>query len=246
MRDRFDMAIVDAARAAGAEVRDGATLGIEEARFVIAADGVRSPTRAMLGLPDVERGAAIEAELDGRADDAVHFDFGRIPYGYAWTFPKRAHLSVGILSYKPAGLKRAFDEYRRGLGDGPHHGWEIPSGGASDGPFHTDRGLVCGDAAGLVDPFTGEGIYYAVRSGLIAAEVVASGAPLAEYTRRINDEIVSELRVARRLADFFYGHPRLAYILGVRSRRANEIMMDALEGKRSYADARTALKRWFG
>jgi flavin-dependent dehydrogenase len=271
MRDAFDAAIVEEARRLGADVRDGLAFeGLQragegwivraggrafEGHRLIAADGVRSAVRRALGLgPVLRRGAAIEAELAAtpaelrRVRRTILFDFGGVPWGYAWTFPKRAHLSVGILSFEPRGsdLRRAFEAYlgRVGLRDreGPREGWELPAG-PDDGPFHADGAMLVGDAAGLVDPLTGEGIHYAVLSGKIAAEAAAEGAPPSAYTDRVRREIVSELSVARRLADFFYAHPRLSYFAGVRSRRANAAMMDALCGDRSYADARRALKR---
>lgn len=271
MRDRFDMAIVDEARRHGAVVHDGVPFeGLERTnggitvraagrRFrtamVIGADGVRSPVRRALGLGEVPyRGAAIEAEIPAaggelrRIAHQIVFDFGGVPWGYGWIFPKQKHLSVGMLSFAPhrSDLRRCFERYldREGLSGrvGTLHGWEIPAGGEA-GRFHGDGGLLVGDAAGLVDPLTGEGIYYAVRSGLIAAQVVADGAPPEAYTRRIEREVVSELAVARRLASVFYNRPRLGYFAGVRSRRANAVMMDALMGKCSYADARRGLKR---
>lgn len=216
-----------------------------EARVVIGADGVRSDVRKWLGLPEVERGAAIEVEIPvGGAGGRLKFDFGGVRDGYAWTFPKSKCLSAGMLSYAPKDLRRDFESYleREGLSERARgverHGAEIPRGGAS-GPFHHgERGLVVGDAAGLVDPLTGEGIYYAVWSAAIAADVVATGAPLAQYTARVEREIVSELRIARRLADGFHKWPRLAYALGVRSRRANDALMDAATGRGSYADVR--------
>lgn len=260
MRDRFDAAIAAEARRAGAVlvegapvssvVRDGDRMVVDaryEGRVVIGADGVRSAVRRAAGLGELTRGAAIESEIptSHTAHGTIAVDFGRLPWGYAWSFPKRRGLSVGMLSYAPGGgdLRRRFEEYRRDLGvaGGETAGWEIPAGG-DDGPFHGDGILLTGDAAGLVDALTGEGIYYAVRSGQIAGQVAAEGAPPEVHTRRVREEIVTELSVARRLAAAFYAHPRLAYELGVRSRRVNEAMMDALMGRRSYADVRKFLK----
>lgn len=268
MRDRFDAAIAAEARAAGARLvegapveqvaRDGNRMVVRagerrfEARVVIGADGVRSAVRRAAGLGPVTRGAAIEAEIP--VPDTAPFartiavDFGRPPWGYAWTFPKRRHLSVGMLSYAPGGgdLRRRFEQYRHdlGLAGGETAGWEIPAGG-DDGPFHGDGILLAGDAAGLVDALTGEGIYYAVRSGQIAGQVAAEGATPELYTRRVREQIVTELSVARRLAAAFYARPRLAYEVGVRNPRVNDAMMDALMGRRSYADVRTFLKAWW-
>lgn len=258
MRDRFDAWLVDEARRAGAEVRDGTAFDPSiEARCVIGADGVRSPVRRWLGLGELEKGAAIDAEIPAserelrRYAGRIAIDFG-VESGYAWIFPKGRCLSAGILSYAPRDLRKNFEAYleREGLSSrsktAEWHGAEIPRGGAR-GPFHGERGIVVGDAAGLVDPLTGEGIHYAVWSGAIAAEVVASGAPLSNFTGRVENEIVRELAAARRMADAFYRWPRLGYAVGARSRRANAAMMDALTGRGSYTRAhRTLRTSWAG
>ena len=108
-------------------------------------------------------------------------DFGSVPYGYAWIFPKTETFSVGIAGYssKVKGrIKGYYSEFveshpvLRGLSRPETKGWFIPVYHGKDQKLFKGRILVVGDAAHLVDPFLGEGIYYAMRSGQIAAESV--------------------------------------------------------------------------
>ena len=94
-------------------------------------------------------------------------------------------------------------------------GWFLPY---SKGPrvLNTRRVCLAGDAASLIDPLSGEGIYYAVQSGLIAAETICSEVPenglLSNlYTERINKEIVKDFSYAKRLAIFFFKAPAFFY-----------------------------------
>src|SRR5258707_852687 len=86
-----------------AVVIGGGPAGVLAARFVIRADGATSPMAARLGWRPVPRRApALEAEVTvpapvfARFAEAARFDFGAVPGGYGWVFPKRAHLSIGV------------------------------------------------------------------------------------------------------------------------------------------------------
>jgi len=99
----------------------------------------------------------------------------------------------------------------------------------------TERTLLVGDAAGLVDPFLGEGIRYAVRSARLAAEASAKDEVRA-YTPGVQQEIGAGLRWARWLARLFYGLPRLFFLLGVRNPRMVQTFADMLDERVSYFD----------
>src|SRR5205823_68793 len=105
----------------------------------------------------------------------ARFDFGAIRAGYAWVFPKRAHLTVGVLSCarRVPDLKAALARYAASLGLVPAappevHGSLIPVR-PRPGGFARGRVLLAGDAAGFVDPVLCEGITHAVASGRAAA-----------------------------------------------------------------------------
>ena len=179
------------ARQAGAQVRtesaatdfdfDGHTLQVNRAsriryRHLIAADGSRSSVRRALGLPTPRAFFAAEYNIPGRRDSAlsVRFDSDRLGTGYFWVFPHTEYTSYGAGAYKHAVVPRdvcAYIEKRlASMGVDPgetpleafclecdYRGWRFG-----------DVSLV-GDAAGLVSPLTGEGIYAALVSGEEAA-----------------------------------------------------------------------------
>jgi flavin-dependent dehydrogenase len=108
-------------------------------------------------------------------------------------------------------------------------------------PLAAGNALLVGDAAGLLDPFTGEGIYAAVWSGQAAARhlaaYVAGETPdLAGYAAEVERELAPELRLARRLHDLFHLTPGLYVALIGRLPRAWRFGCQMLRGERSYAD----------
>lgn len=102
--------------------------------------------------------------------------------------------------------------------------------------------MLVGDAAALVDPFLGEGMYYAIRSGQLAAQTVSEAlsaeAPsrLVEYREVIDAELYREFRPARNLAFFLYAFPRTAYGILKRRHALVERFFETLRGEASYAD----------
>jgi flavin-dependent dehydrogenase len=130
---------------------------------------------------------ALECEVRVSPDDfdrfstSARFDFGAIPHGYAWVFPKADHLSVGVLSLTRgrAGQQTHVDEYLarlsiRPLGDVQRHGYIIPVRPVA-GVLVKRRIILVGDAAGLVDPVTGEGSSFAARDGIATQEFLWHG-----------------------------------------------------------------------
>jgi len=165
--------------------------------FVVGADGVTSRVRRQLvdaGLVDAtgwRENLAIAAEAYVPRE-AVDFDvdypllhFGVLNWGYGWVFPNSDRLLVGVggLNYEnETGFREILSEYFDvlGLDYEPEtvKGHPIPFGNYLDAPAHGDV-LLVGDAAGTVDAITGEGIFYAQRSGELAAWAIdraASGA----------------------------------------------------------------------
>ncbi|MDX6354897.1 MAG: hypothetical protein QOF98_1800, partial [Streptomyces sp.] len=212
-RPEFDAGLVDAARAAGAEVRTGVTVSRVEqhgpgvpdrrtvavivngggadgtrdeeivyARAVVGADGSASRIGAHVGVKLDQVDLGLEAEIPvptSVAEDwsgRVLIDWGPLPGSYGWVFPKGDSLTVGVISARGDGgaTKRYLDDFIARLGLA---GFEpsVSSGHltrcrADDSPLSRGRVLVCGDAAGLLEPWTREGISYALRSGRLAGE----------------------------------------------------------------------------
>jgi flavin-dependent dehydrogenase len=105
-------------------------------------------------------------------------------------------------------------------------------------PLASRRVLLAGEAGNLVDPLTGEGIYYALRSGHLAAQAAAGllrhGRPLSHYRNRIRREIQEDLRYARFLARFIYRHPALSFRLLLRNSLLCRWFIEVGAGLRTY------------
>ena len=213
-----------------------------EAPVVIGADGANGICARSAGLR-TERALAIaiEAEVphhwgDGHQElraDICHLEFGAVQRGYAWVFPKGDHLNVGAGVFRPnrregrgdssvrAELRSAIVRYLEMLGV-PHaeaglkfHAHPLPIWDGLDRIQTRDnRVLLVGDSAGLIQPFFGDGILHALKSGQIAAQSILDGHPEA-YTRQISGEFKKNFDAALRLARVFYRWPRLCYRHGV-------------------------------
>jgi flavin-dependent dehydrogenase len=109
----------------------------------------------------------------------VHLDWGPIPGSYGWVFPKDDHLTVGVIGSREHGaeLKAYLAAFLEQLGlsqlEPQHSGGHLTRARASDSPLSRGRVLVAGDAAGFLEPWTREGISFALRSGAAAGAVAA-------------------------------------------------------------------------
>ncbi len=226
------------------------------AKFVIAADGVHSATAKAAGWPELPALApALEHEIYPAADDFARFsqrprfDFGAIDAGYAWVFPKRDHLSVGILSTQRVcpDLQSKLAEYLHQLGLGrvektERHGYLIPLA-PRRGPLARGRVLLAGDAAGLVDPVTAEGITHAILSGQLAATALTAGrlepvrvGPI--YQSLLEQHILGELRAARFLARILYRHPGIRNgVFRLHGQKLCNFVTQVIMGESGYREA---------
>jgi flavin-dependent dehydrogenase len=111
-------------------------------------------------------------------------------------------------------FKQSFDCLKK-TNEKVRRGWFIPFNSGPK-PLNTRRVCLAGDAASLVDPLSGEGIYYAILSGLVAADVICSELPKYgwlsnQYTDQINRDIVKDFIYARKFAGFFFKAPSFFY-----------------------------------
>lgn len=276
MRDQFDHLLVSAAQRrggvelfAGTSVRDVQTTsddvrlatsaGEFRARYVIAADGVNSivaKKTARTALRDIV--PAFECEATYAEDvmapwlEAARFDFGLVPAGYGWVFPKAGHLSIGVGTTRrgAANLPEYYERYlaRLGFGAALHeerHGYMIPCRPRAD-LFDLPRILFVGDAAGLADPVTAEGISAGIISGQLAAQAIGDGPEdvrnvQRRYRAALEAGLLADLRVARWLAWLLYERPRwCAALLSRQGQGMSELMTRIVCGETTY---RAAVRR---
>jgi flavin-dependent dehydrogenase len=112
-----------------------------------------------------------------------------------------------------------------------------------------DGWMMIGDSAGLVDPITGEGLYYALRSAELCAESLLANAPV-EYQERLEEEILPELKLAARVSRRFYsgqifGESILERMISLTEQSASvrDLMSDLFAGVQGYRGLRTRLMR---
>lgn len=227
------------------------------ARLIIGADGVNGPSARLLGLPIKKKVMlGLEAEIKCHSREllesykrSAHFDFEMTPSGYGWVFPKKNHLSVGVLttSLTIKNLKHHFNCYLKSKGLSntsdilrlkPHLIPYRPNKGAV---LANKFGLVIGDAAGLTDPITGEGIYYALKQATMAADVITDalqdGTSITQYNRVFRDEFKGEILFAYALSRFLYQLPFLSMpFLKLYGRRLGMVMIKIASGDRNYRD----------
>jgi flavin-dependent dehydrogenase len=218
----------------------------------VVADGAHGRTAGLVGLAGPRwQGVALEANLTPPGGvpsfwaDVLGIDLGNIPGGYGWLFPKGDHINLGVYGWHPAGptLRARLTELTRFYGFDPADLWgmrghHLPVR-APGAPLAAGNALLVGDAAGFVDPLTGEGIYAAVWSGHTAAEHVAryldGGAPdLHGYADAVERALGRELEIARQVRDSVYVAPSAAFAV-FRVPASWRFMRRLLRGETSYA-----------
>jgi flavin-dependent dehydrogenase len=273
-RRTFDRALLDVATSAGAEhvVQRVVDVAVEpegvrvvtsrqtfRARFLVGADGANSLVRRRVGQPFTRGQLSIATGffVQGITSKDVAIEFETDPPGYLWSFPRRDHLAIGICAHADVStstqlrrrVARWTDEFvgTRGAPRQPY-AWPIPSLSPADWLSERpagERWALVGDAAGLVDPLTREGIYFALRSGALIAESLASEDPLAgkRYAAALRREAVGELRRAARLERGFFHGPFIGLLLHAlrQSPAVSAIMTDLVAGTQPYATLKRRL-----
>ncbi len=219
-----------------AVVVGGGVRGEEEvlyARAVVGADGSASRIGAHVGVKLDQVDLGLEAEIPvppSVAEDwagRVHIDWGPLPGSYAWVFPKGDSLTVGVISARGDGAatKRYLDDFiaRMGLAgfEPSQSSGHLTRCRADDSPLSRGRVLVCGDAAGLLEPWTREGISYALRSGRLAGEwavriseshdAVDARRQALNYAFAVKAGLGVEMGVGRRMLALFERRPGLLH-----------------------------------
>ncbi|MEW6724077.1 MAG: geranylgeranyl reductase family protein [Bacillota bacterium] len=268
-RRAFDQWIVELAQAAGAFFRPGVRVESAEsegglrrvstnrgsflAPVVIGADGMASRLAGSVRrkFRPVETGLCLVAEVDGphlaaRHQGEIVVDYGAMPRGYGWIFPKggRVNIGVGAICGRGKELRRGLEELCRRWGVAPVPQalgcWPVPVGGFSR-PLAISGLLLAGDAAGFVDPFTGEGIRHALVSGRQAAQAavaISKGTPecaaLTRYKKDCQEMIERDLRAALMISLGFFVMPSLCHRVFFHHTDIFGRLLKVLQGRQSY------------
>jgi geranylgeranyl reductase family protein len=245
MREEFDAALLARAQENGAVVRqrvqvraieqaDGrATARLADgtsvtATALIGADGSSGVTARHVGAQFAQVDLGLELEIavpepvGRRWAGRVLLDWGEIPGSYGWVFPKGDRLTVGVIAARGHGdaTKAYLREFVGRLGlDGcqaVRDSGHLTRCRADESPLRRGRVIVAGDAAGLLEPWTREGISFALRSGALAGEYAAkaatsgdpatTGSALDGYVAAVNAALVPEMRAGRLLLSGFTRH----------------------------------------
>ncbi len=224
---------------------------ILEAKYLIAADGGRGSLSQWLGFKPLKSHPTVSLEIPGvptiGTDRISYFEFGLMKGICLSSFPKaqgRSLCAVVMVGTEPQEVLEKVKEYSRFLGLDPETGilhrsslclWE------SHRPLHTQQALLVGETAGILDPFSGEGIRPSLLSGMRAAEAIdraLAGEPnaLAQYSQRIQDEWGSDMVWSHRISSLFYRIPGVGYEVGVKRPSARARMGKILCGEIRYSD----------
>jgi geranylgeranyl diphosphate/geranylgeranyl-bacteriochlorophyllide a reductase len=271
-RLQFDGALLAAASRAGAHLiparatdvtphRDGWVVatrdGALSAGWLLGADGPNSLVRRRVLRPFDRADLSIATGffVHGPTSREIAIAFEGRPAGYLWAFPRRDHLAVGVCAQADESsstmlLSSASRWVARNV-EGPvdlvRYSWPIPSLRVATlareqpaGP----RWMLLGDAGGMVDPITREGIFFALLSADAAADsLLGGGDPAAHYSRRVRTTIHAELIRAARLKDRLFT-PRF---IGLMIRALQEspairhVMSDLIAGRQTYRGLRRRL-----
>ena len=238
-RSRLDAFLAEQAADAGAEFRDGARVnditllddGVRAtvdghkvaASWLFCADGVNGTAARTIGLDDGRTyGVALEgnvgysavAEEDYRGK--LFLELANVPGGYGWVFPKGDHVNVGVGGWEREGprLREHLSRFCREYGIPESslenvRGYRLPLLHAR-ARLAKGRAALLGDAAGLVDPLSGDGIYEAFLSAKLSVQAVLAG-DLETYDRELHRALSSQLAAAWGAKIALDRFPRLTY-----------------------------------
>jgi geranylgeranyl reductase family protein len=233
--------------------RDGREI---EAAFLVIATGARNPFRAQFSTPFAPEMMVASGYYIPGSSHLMQIQFLPGLEGYVWVFPRSDHLSAGICGHRNNGMT-SMDLRRRLEGFLAAEGFDL--NGArfyshllpaptiatlTQAPVCGEGWAMVGDAAGFVDPITGEGLYYAFRSAELLTDALLAENPAA-YRALLAQLLLPELIAAARYTDrffhgAFFGRPLLERMVQLvsGSKRFRAIVSDLFSGAQPYASLR--------
>jgi flavin-dependent dehydrogenase len=231
------------------------------ATYIVLATGARNPFHFSAPLAPADLMTTAGYYIPGTGD-SIHISFLPGVEGYIWLFPRHDHFSAGICGKMDATptsqLRRMLEEFLSQRGLDPQQGeffsHVLPAPRASTLHSRSLQGegwALVGDAAGLVDSITGEGLYYSLRSAELLAQALIAG--ISEtYENNARQELLPELETAAHFAHAFYsGHFLGGKVLDrmvqftAASRRVRQLMCDVFSGAQGYIGLRRRAYRTF-
>ena len=274
MREDFDAALLGRAEENGAAVRQRAQVrAIEQAdgraiarladgtsvsaAVLIGADGSSGVTARHVGAQFAQVDLGLELEIavpepvGRRWAGRLLLDWEEIPGSYGWVFPKGDRLTVGVIAARGRGdaTKAYLREFVGRLGlsgyQAVRDSGHLTRCRTEQSPLRRGRVIVAGDAAGLLEPWTREGISFALRSGALAGEHAAkaatSGDPataessLDGYAAALNAALIPEMRAGRVLLSGFTRHAG-AFHKGLSTGKGWGTFVKFCRSERSFAE----------
>lgn len=274
MRSNFDYMLASNARSAGAVLRDEDALqNIQlnkdnvivqtsqdtfSTRILVGADGANSAVVRSLGIRDrFEFGVGLNGHIPVDGDTWSQWngifglDYG-IPGGYAWIFPKWQCLAVGAGgSFREAKRLRSYtlrlvQAYGLGNIDAKDISGHLMPMKKSSTSLTYGRVLLVGDAAGVIDPLTGEGIYYGLKTSYLAADAILKflerkAENLKGYDEAVSRDITPELKAARTIQKLNSATPRIFFHCLRDDPRFWRAFCCLLRGERTYVGLKARL-----
>jgi geranylgeranyl reductase family protein len=222
--------------------------------YVIGADGVNSRVRRALGMPPVVSLYTLSGKIPLQSD-FCEFYFGEASRGgYSWVFPSGKDSHIGIGNVNSKAVRGGFNDllsYKGFCAHGGLRGYRIPlwEPESKERPLVKGKVLLAGDAAGLVMPFTFEGIYYAMRSGQFAAEAIIKERP-ADYRRFLRSKFSIRFRLMKEIwKRYLHDEGGMETLLGVIRNRgvqlgAMRLWLDKKSGRGSLVAFIKALRKF--
>lgn len=266
-REEFDNELLNAAKDAGADIIiPHAVVKLEESKhevlvnlddgreiksnFLVLAEGMNGKLFESIGYSgkrEITMGLEIDVtpkEYPQNFNKNTLFDFGAIPKGYAWIFPKDGYLNVGAYYYRSRNIDRLQERalecfinqfsWSNDAEIGQIHGHALPYS-IDYSSYNTNRTLLVGDATGTVENFYGEGLYYGFQSSRLAAEEISNSIhnnmSLNNYTKRLKSEILVQVKFSRITAHLFYQRQKFGYYKMVRNKLMNYYYAELIHGK---------------